>query len=253
MKIIEVLSYEEMCNKAAEIIIQQIKLNSSSVLGLATGGTPLGIYKKMLQDHQLNYTSYRNIRTVNLDEYVGLAENHPQSYRMYMNEHLFKHVDLPIQQTYLPNGMAKDLAEECLRYDERIQNLGGIDLQLLGIGENGHIGFNEPGTSFQSNTHVIELMDSTRQANARYFSSTEEVPTHAITMGIQSIFKSKKIILAASGHKKANAIEQLLTGVVTEQLPASILKTHEDITLIADCEALSSVKEKYGIYSATGA
>lgn len=158
-------------------------------------------------------------------------------------------MDLPIQQTYLPDGMAKNLAEECLRYDELIYNIGGIDLQLLGIGLNGHIGFNEPGTSFQSNTHVVELMDSTRKANARYFSSINDVPTHAITMGIQSIFNSKKILLLASGHKKANAIERLLNGKVNEDLPASILKNHENITLIADREALSLTKKNDEIYS----
>lgn len=249
MKIIEVLSYEEMSTKAANFIIQQINQDPSSVLGLATGETTLGLYKKLVQDHYLNNTSYQNIRTLNLDEYVGLAENDPQSYRTYMNNQLFNHVDLPIQQTHLPDGMAKNLVEECLRYDELIYNIGGADIQLLGIGQNGHIGFNEPGTSFQSNTHVVELMDSTRKANARYFSSINDVPTHAITMGIQSIFNSKKILLLASGHKKANAIERLLNGKVNEDLPVSILKNHEDITLIADREALSLTKKNDGIYS----
>ncbi|GGF20078.1 glucosamine-6-phosphate deaminase 1 [Halobacillus andaensis] len=239
MKIIKVASYEEMSAHAGQIIINKVKDHPSSILGLATGGTPLGTYRRIIEDHERNHTSYRDVSTINLDEYVGLNEDHPQSYHMYMKEHLFSQIDVQPQHTYLPDGTAKDLSKECQHYDQLIEKLGGIDLQLLGIGQNGHIGFNEPGTSFESRTHVIDLMESTRKANARYFSNVNEVPHHAITMGIRSIVESKEILLLASGKKKSSALSRLLEGNVTEEFPASILTRHPQVTLIADEAALS--------------
>jgi glucosamine-6-phosphate deaminase len=244
MRLIEVKDYNEMSQKAAEIIIDQVKKNPDSVLGLATGETMLGTYEALVNDHHQNGTSYRRIKTVNLDEYVGLAPDHPNSYRYYMDHHLFHHIDIPKQQTYIPNGLAEDIEAECSRYEKLIEQLGGVDLQLLGIGRNGHIGFNEPGTSFSSVTHLVELAESTRQANARFFKRPEDVPNHAITMGIATIMKSKKILLLASGKKKAHMMSQLLVGDVDPQIPASILKTHPNVIIIADKEALSFVSEE---------
>lgn len=247
MKIIEVLSYEEMSRVAADLIINQVLEDSRSVLGLATGGTVLGVYKKLAEDYFLHGTSYRKVSTVNLDEYVGLNGDDPNSYRMYMHEQFFKHVNIPRKQTHLPYGLADNLDMECARYEDLIEDLGGVDLQLLGIGVNGHIGFNEPGTSFNSKTHVVKLMESTRKANARYFSSLDSVPTKAITMGIDSIVRSKRILLLASGEKKANAIDRLLNGGVTENLPASVLQNHRHVTLIADQAALSLARLKHPV------
>jgi glucosamine-6-phosphate deaminase len=244
MRLIEAKDYNEMSQKAAEIIIDQVKKKPDSVLGLATGETVLGTYAVVVNDHQQNKTSYQHIHTVNLDEYIGLGPDHPNSYHYYMNHHLFRYIDIPTSQTHIPNGLADDVKTECKRYEELIEKLGGIDLQVLGIGRNGHIGFNEPGTSFDSTTHIVELAQSTRQANSRFFSRLEEVPTHAITMGIATIMKSKKIILLASGEKKAHIISQLFEGEVTTNIPASILKTHPNVIIIADQEALSLVNEE---------
>lgn len=241
MRVVKVANYEEMSQKAAECIIRQVKEKPDSVLGLATGGTVTGTYQLLAKDHQKNGTSYRQILTVNLDEYIGISPEHEQSYHFYMKKRLFDHVQIPPENTYLPDGQAEDLEEECKRYDERIESLGGIDLQLLGIGVNGHIGFNEPGTPFDSKTHIVELSESTRKANARFFNTLEEVPKKAITMGIETIMKSKKILLLASGLKKAPIIRKLFQEGITEEIPASVLKKHENVVLIADEEALSLV------------
>jgi len=189
MRVVKVANYEEMSQKAADCIIRQVKEKPDSVLGLATGGTVTGTYQLLAKDHQKNGTSYRQILTVNLDEYIGISSEHEQSYHFYMKKRLFDHIQIPPENTYLPDGQAEDLEEECKRYDERIESLGGIDLQLLGIGVNGHIGFNEPGTPFDSKTHIVELSESTRKANARFFNTLEEVPKKAITMGIETIMK----------------------------------------------------------------
>lgn len=238
MRVVKVANYEEMSQKAAECIIRQVKEKPDSVLGLATGGTVIGTYQLLAKDHQKNGTSYRQILTVNLDEYIGISPEHEQSYHFYMKKRLFDHIQIPPENTYLPDGQAEDLEEECKRYDERIESLGGIDLQLLGIGVNGHIGFNEPGTPFDSKTHIVELSESTRKANARFFNTLEEVPKKAITMGIETIMKSKKILLLASGLKKAPIIRKLFQEGITEEIPASVLKKHENVVLIADEEAL---------------
>lgn len=244
MRVIQVGDYAEMSQKAAEMIREQVRKKPNSVLGLATGETMLGTYAALVKEYRQNNTSYREVRTFNLDEYVGLDAAHPNSYRHYMNEQLFRFLDIPLAQTYIPNGCAHLLEEECTRYEQLIKQFGGIDLQLLGIGQNGHIGFNEPGTPFASTTHVVRLSESTRKANARFFSSIDEVPTHAITMGIATIMKSKQIVLLASGKRKAWAVSHLLEGEVTRHIPASILKTHPNVVIIADSEALSLVNNE---------
>ncbi len=241
MKIVQVKDYKEMSQKAAEVIIQKVKQENRINLGLATGGTPKGLYEAMIEDHRKNGTSYQHVTTFNLDEYIGLKEQDPNSYHYYMAESLFNHIDIPKFQTYLPNGLEDDYNHECERYDRLIKTLGGIDLQVLGIGQNGHIGFNEPGTSFQSSTHIVTLEESTRKANARYFNTLDDVPTHAITMGISSIMNSKEILLLVSGEEKADAMQKLLHGEVSEDFPASVLKRHSHVTIIADQKALSGV------------
>jgi glucosamine-6-phosphate deaminase len=248
MKWIEVKDYQEMSQMAADMIIQKANEASSLTLGLATGGTPMGTYQCMIDDFRKYHTSYQHVQTVNLDEYVGLDKEDPNSYQMYMRVNLFQQIGIPSANTHLPNGIAVDLAAECERYESLIKELGGVDLQLLGIGENGHIGFNEPGTSFQSRTHIVELTECTRVANARYFDGLATVPTHAITMGIATIMKSKQILLLASGAKKAQVVATLMDGKIDKNVPASVLKMHPNVTIIADAEALSLVKEKEYVF-----
>lgn len=242
MKLIEARDYEEMSQLAAGLIIGEINEFPTMTLGLATGATPVGTYRALIQDYQHNRTSYSRVTTFNLDEYVGLHPTHPNSYHYYMKEKLFDHIDIPSHRIHIPDGMADVLEQECQRYEGSIEESGGIDLQLLGIGSNGHIGFNEPGTPFDKATHVVELTPSTREANRRYFNGLSEVPTHAITMGIGTIMKSKKIILLASGLKKARIVHQLLFGEVDNNVPASILKEHSHVWVIADQEALRYAK-----------
>jgi len=226
-----------------------VKKKQAPTLGLATGGTPIGLYENLIREHQQSKLSYRHVTTVNLDEYVGLAAEDPNSYRYYMNQTLFNGLDIDKMRTNLPNGTSIDLDRECERYERLVKELGGVDLQILGIGENGHIGFNEPGTPFSSNTHVLALTETTRKANSRYFSSLNKVPTHAITMGISTILKSKEIILLASGKSKANALYKLFYGNIEEEFPVSALRNHKKLTVIADRDALSLVNEtrKVGI------
>ena len=237
MNIIEFESKDQLGKEAAAIIARTIAVKPDAVLGLATGGTPIETYKELIQLHQARQLSFKQTKTINLDEYAGLNPEHENSYMTYMKRHLFDHIDLPQDQYFLPNGNAAHLEKECLRYDQLIEAVGGIDLQLLGIGQNGHIGFNEPGTPFNSKTHVVQLDENTRQANARYFSSIDEVPTHAITMGIASILSSKKILLLASGKSKAKVIQYLEQAEIHPDFPASALKLHEDVTVLIDREA----------------
>lgn len=232
MKWIEVNTYEEMSEVAANIFSKQIQEKPDSILGLATGGSPVGMYKELVKRHQAGRLSFKNIQTFNLDEYVGLVKTSPASYWTFMHENLFNFVDIQPENIHLPNGKATDLTAECVAYDERIKEAGGIDLQLLGIGVNGHIGFNEPGTPFDSMTNIVELTESTRTENAIYFNDPSEVPTHAITMGIQSIMKAKEIVLIAFGEKKLDAIEKLKSGHVTEEFPASQLLNHPNVMII---------------------
>ncbi|MBD1380291.1 glucosamine-6-phosphate deaminase [Metabacillus arenae] len=242
MNILQTKGYDELSQKAAEFIISKVRQNPEIKLGLATGGTPQGLYDKLIHDHKQNFTSYQKVTTFNLDEYVGLEKDHPNSYHFFMKKTLFDHIDIEPSNTYIPNGEVEDLDAECLRYEKNIEELGGIDLQILGIGSNGHIGFNEPGTSFQSMTHIVELTQSTREANARFFNKPEDVPTQAITMGIKSIMNAKEIVLLVSGESKKEAIKQLLSEKVTEQFPASILNTHPNVTVIVDEEALPKLE-----------
>lgn len=242
MKLIEVNTYAELSKLAAEMIIEKVQNSSRITLGLATGATPIGTYEKLIEAHQQLGVSYRHVHTFNLDEYVGLASHHPESYHYFMEKHLFQHIDIPRENIHLLDGMATDLEAECARYERLIQEAGGIDLQLLGIGVNGHIGFNEPYTPFDSKTHVTNLTKETKEANARYFASYEQVPSQALTMGIATIMQAKEIILLISGKNKAEILAKLLESEVTEALPASILKTHPNAVLIADQEALSLVK-----------
>ncbi|MGG2105053.1 glucosamine-6-phosphate deaminase [Lysinibacillus pakistanensis] len=232
MKWIEVNSYDEMSKVAANIFTKQLQEKPTSILGLATGGSPVGMYEELVKRQQGGQVSFKDVITFNLDEYVGLDQTSPASYWTFMHEQLFNHVDIKEENIHLPNGKAEDLAAECIAYDARIKEAGGIDLQLLGIGVNGHIGFNEPGTPFESLTNIVELTESTRTENAIYFDDPKDVPTHAITMGIQSIMNAKEIVLIAFGEKKLKAIERLKSGIINEDFPASQLLNHPNVTVI---------------------
>lgn len=232
MRVIKVKNYEEVSEQAAMRIAAQVILKPDAVLGLATGSSPIGTYQRLIGWYQEGRLDFSEITSVNLDEYVGLDGNNPQSYRYFMEQNLFSHINIQRERTHVPNGMAKDFAEECSGYDAKIGALGGIDLQLLGIGNNGHIGFNEPADTFTEETHLVDLLESTIQANARFFASGEEVPKQALTMGMGGIMRAKKVLLIANGAEKAKIIEKALAGPVTPQIPASILKLHADCTVI---------------------
>lgn len=232
MKLINVDTYEKMSRRAANIISAQVILKHDSVLGLATGSTPLGTYKQLINWNRKGDIDFSRVVTVNLDEYVGLDSSNNQSYRYFMNKNFFEHININMDNTFVPNGCAADLEEECKRYDENISRLGGIDLQLLGIGHDGHIGFNEPDKYFVKNTHIVDLHESTVKANSRFFNSEDEVPKRAITMGMVSIMQAKKILLIASGKAKRDILEKALLGPITPEIPASILQLHPDITVI---------------------
>ena len=241
MNIVSVKDFEELSIKAAQNMIEKIRNNPSLTLGLATGGTTVGLYQQLIKDHQNNHTSYQTITTFNLDEYIGLSGDNPNSYRYFMNQQLFDHINIPKENTHVPLGDTDNPEQQCLDYESLLKQHGGIDLQILGLGNNGHIAFNEPGTSFQSETNITELTESTIEANARFFKSIDEVPTHAITMGISSIMRSKEILLLVSGSNKRDALSQLIQGEVDENFPASILRTHPSVTIIADEAALGKV------------
>ncbi|WP_294579675.1 glucosamine-6-phosphate deaminase [uncultured Thomasclavelia sp.] len=239
MKLIIVENYDEASQEAAKVMLEVIKNNPTANLGLATGSTPIGLYKLMVEDHKKNGTSYKGIKTFNLDEYFGLEPTHPQSYYYFMNEHLFQYVDIDMNNVHVPSG-AGDIEKSCAEYNELLAN-NPRDIQLLGIGSNGHIGFNEPGTPFDSVTHIIELKESTRQDNARLFfdGKIDEVPTHAVTMGISNIMEAKKVLLVACGENKAEAVKVLVEGEKTVDVPASVLQDHDDVTVIVDKAAAS--------------
>ncbi|MFB4163818.1 glucosamine-6-phosphate deaminase [Alteribacillus sp. JSM 102045] len=243
MEIIRVNNYEEMSEKGAELLVREVRNHPEIVLGLATGGTPEGTYKIFIEKAKAASLDLSHITTFNLDEYEGLTPEHPNSYHAYMKEHLFSPLQLKEAQIHLPKGNAADLEAEAERYEQLIQEHGSIDLQLLGIGENGHIGFNEPGTPLDSRTHIVELKESTRKANARYFERKSHVPKRGVTMGIASIMDSLRIVLLASGERKKQAMKTLLEGKISETFPASILKRHPYVTIIADEKALSDVSE----------
>ena len=232
MRIIKCKNYAEVSHKAANIIAAQIINKPAGVLGLATGSTPVGTYKRLIEMCNNGDIDFSEITTVNLDEYCGLTPDNDQSYRYFMNDNLFNHVNVRKECTFVPNGLAEDFEAESKAYDDRILALGGIDLQLLGIGGNGHIGFNEPSDAFDMATHTVELKESTRQANARFFASIDDVPTHAITMGMRSIMQAKKVLLIANGKQKAEIVEKAIYGPVTPEVPASILQLHADLTVV---------------------
>ncbi len=238
MKIIRVKNYQELSKKASEIFISLLKEKPSATLGLATGSSPIGLYQNLVKSYQNKEISFKNVKTFNLDEYCKLPKDHPESYYSFMYRNLFSHVDINKDNIHLPSGEAEDLQEECLAYNNLLKNTL-IDLQVLGIGSNGHIGFNEPGTPFKQETFIVTLAQKTREDNKRFFNSLDEVPTQAITMGINNIMQAKKIVLIASGKSKANAINKLVNGPLTEAFPASILQNHPDVTIIVDEEAAS--------------
>lgn len=232
MKIISVKNYEEMSNLAADIIAAQIKEKPDCVLGLATGSSPVGTYKRLIEDNKEGKIDFKSVTSVNLDEYVGLDGTNDQSYRYFMDNNLFNFVNIDKAKTFVPNGCAEDLKAEGEAYDKMIEELGGIDLQLLGIGLDGHIGFNEPDSVFTAATHEVVLDESTIKANARFFKNEDEVPKKAITMGMMSIMKAKKVLLIANGKAKKDIINKAFYGAVDPMVPASILQLHPDVTVI---------------------
>jgi glucosamine-6-phosphate deaminase len=244
MKLVKVKDHEEMSIFAAKRILEKVRSTSKFSLGLATGGTPLRTYEMLIDDYRKNLTSYNHVNTYNLDEYVDIAPENPSSYNFYMFKYLFNHIGIPKKNVHIPNGVAKDIRLEANNYEAIIDRIRGVDLQLLGIGENGHIGFNEPGTPFDITTHIVALTESTRKANARYFNSLEDVPTHAITMGIATILKSKEILLLASGENKAEAVYQMFAGEVNSSCPASVLRNHSNVIVVADEKALLKIEKE---------
>lgn len=250
MRIIVCENYELLSKKAAQIVGSQMILEPKSILGLATGSTPVGMYKNLIKMYEEGLIDFSKIKTFNLDEYYKLPIDNNQSYHYFMDESLFNHININRENIHIPNGMSDDIDTECVLYDQMIDDNGGIDIQVLGIGNNAHIGFNEPTINFNKGTHVVTLDESTRKANARFFNSLDEVPTKAITMGTGSIFKSKKIMLLASGKNKAEAIYNTVHGKVTPEVPSSILQFHKDVILILDKEAASLLnKNDYELMS----
>ncbi|MDR2045008.1 MAG: glucosamine-6-phosphate deaminase [Clostridium sp.] len=243
MTIYKAKDYKDMSRKAANILSAQIIMKPTAVLGLATGSTPIGTYRQLMEWYEKGDLDFSKVVSVNLDEYKGLSGEHHQSYRYFMNVNLFDHVNIRKDYTYVPDGLAPDGQAECARYNEVIRSAGNIDTQLLGIGSNGHIGFNEPGAAFQNETHLVTLTEETRAANARFFASPDEVPTHAYTMGIKNIMSARKILLLATGASKAKALRSALYGPITPQVPASVLQLHNDVVVIADEAALREIEE----------
>lgn len=235
-------NYEEMSNKAAELISEQINEKPDSVLGLATGATPVGTYRRLIEMYKNNKVDFKDVVSFNLDEYYPISRENPQSYYSFMKENLFNHININPDNTHIPNGEAANPTEECTGYENEIENHGGIDLQILGIGRNGHIGFNEPSDALNSSTHLTTLTQDTIDANSHFFEDKSKVPTHALTMGIATIFKAKKIILLANGRSKLNAIKALMSDDITTETPATMLKMHPDVTVICDYDAYADTR-----------
>ena len=230
-----------MSRKAANIVSAHVILNPACVLGLATGSTPIGMYKQLIDWYNKGDLDVSQVKSVNLDEYVGLAPTHDQSYRYFMQTNLFDHVNIDPANTNVPNGLASDPEAECERYNQVIRSMGGIDVQVLGMGHNGHIGFNEPGHAFELETHVVNLTERTIEANARFFASKDEVPKRAITMGIKSIMQARQILVVVSGEDKAEIVKKAFYGPVVPEVPASILQMHPNVVLCCDKAALSKI------------
>lgn len=246
MRIYSGKDYKEMSRKAANIISAQIILKPDSVIGLATGSTPIGTYEQLIEWCKKGDLDFSQVTTINLDEYKGLSEDNDQSYRYFMNTHLFDKINIDKAKTFVPNGLEADSAKACREYNDIINGSGGIDLQLLGLGHNGHIGFNEPGEAFEKETHCVDLTKSTIDANKRFFEKEEDVPRQAYTMGIKSIMQAKKILVVVSGADKADIVAKAFTGPVTPEVPASVLQLHNDVTLVGDEASLSKLLEITG-------
>ena len=241
MNIYKAKDYKDMSRKAANIISAQVIMKPNCVLGLATGSTPIGTYDQLVEWYNKGDLDFSEVTTVNLDEYKGLPRTNDQSYYYFMHQHLFDRVNIDPEGTNVPNGMEPDAEKECGRYEELIRSLGGVDLQLLGLGHNGHIGFNEPGEAFEKETHCVDLTESTIEANKRFFASADDVPKQAYTMGIKTIMQAKKILIVVNGENKADIVERAFFGPVTPEVPASILQLHNDVTLVGDEAALAKI------------
>ena len=242
MKIIKAKDYKDMSRKAANIISAQIIMKPHCVLGLATGSTPIGTYDQLVEWYNKGDLDFSEVTTVNLDEYKGLTRENEQSYYYFMNDKLFSRVNINKERTFLPDGMEPDSDKACRDYNEIIASVGGVDLQLIGLGHNGHIGFNEPGMAFEAETHCVNLTESTMKANQRFFASMDEVPKQAYTMGIKTIMQAKKILIVISGEDKAQIVKEAFFGPITPQVQASVLQLQNDVTIVADEAALSLVK-----------
>ena len=245
MRFISCADYTAMSRQAANLISAQVIVKPNCVLGLATGSTPIGTYKQLIEWYNKGDLSFANVRSVNLDEYKGLSGDHDQSYRYFMQNNLFNHVDIDVANTSVPNGKAEDADAECAAYDAHIRELGGIDLQLLGMGHNGHIGFNEPCDVFVGPTHVVELAQSTIDANKRFFASEADVPRQALTMGMAAILQARSVVVVVSGEDKAEIVHKAFFGPITPRVPASLLQLHPNVTVVGD-EAAFSVLRKEG-------
>ena len=244
MIIYEAKVYKDMSRKAANIISAQIIMKPNCVLGLATGSTPIGTYEQLVEWYHKGDLDFSKVTSVNLDEYRGLEKSNDQSYDYFMHEHLFDKVNIHPENVNLPDGMAEDAEKECKRYEELIRSLGGVDLQLLGLGHNGHIGFNEPGAAFEKETHCVNLTERTIEANKRFFASADDVPKQAFTMGIKTIMQAKKILVIASGEDKAEILKEAFFGPVTPAVPASILQLHNNVIVVGDQAVLSKLTNK---------
>ncbi|NLO21877.1 MAG: glucosamine-6-phosphate deaminase [Syntrophomonadaceae bacterium] len=237
MRIILADNYEEMSRKAADIVRSQIVLKPDCVLGLATGDTPMGMYQELIKMYENKEVDFSEVTIFNLDEYYSLSRENPQSYYYYMHHNFFKHINVKKENTYIPNGTATEIDEECRNYEEQIKNKGGIDMQVLGIGANGHIGFNEPDVNFEAETHLVKLDEMTIEANSRFFSSKDKVPTSAISMGIKTIMQSRMLVLLANGESKADAIYKTIKGKICPEVPASIIQLHPNATMVIEKNA----------------
>lgn len=245
MKIIATDSYYQMSRMAANLISAQIIMKPNCVLGLATGSTPIGIYEQLIRWYEKGDLDFSQVTTINLDEYKGLSPENDQSYRYFMNKNFFHAINIRKEYTYVPNGLEPDSEKACRDYNKIITDCGGIDLQLLGLGLNGHIGFNEPGAAFEKETHCVDLSESTIRANSRFFASMEEVPKQAYTMGIKTIMQAKKILIVVNGKEKAQIVKEAFFGPITPKVPASVLQLHNDVTMVGDREALSLITEYF--------
>ena len=245
MKIYETKDYQEMSRQAANILSAQVILKPDCVLGLATGSTPIGTYDQLVDWYNKGDVDFSQVRTVNLDEYRGLTRANAQSYYYFMHKHLFDRVNIKLENTNVPDGTQEDAEKECARYEALIESMGGVDIQLLGLGHNGHIGFNEPAADFAVTTHCVDLTESTIEANKRFFEKVEDVPTQAYTMGIKNIMQARKVLLIVSGEGKAEINDKVLYRPVTPQVPASILQLHNDLTVVADEAAMSVIKANH--------